>query len=429
MLIEFKFRNYRSFQDETVFSMVASSDKSLPENTIPVPSFGNRDLLRSAVIYGANAAGKTNLINAIGFVDKFVNTSMERKLNTPIKVRPFLLTLESNRAPSEFEITFLDDAAVRYQYGFHLTSERIVREWLVVYPKGSPQTWFEREHTGPFDSEPRWYFGRNMKGKNNQLAELTRPDVLFLSNAAKLNHRQLGHVFEWFQNSLRILDANDFIEMLVTYSAAKAKDDQHMHVRLCNMLKVADFGISGFDVREETYTEQNLPEDMPDELRKQLVNKKHLDVYMRHPISEEKEVSLPLEEESAGTQRFFALSGPLEEVLENGWTLFVDELDSSLHPLLVRHLISLFHNPQINPKGAQLIFNTHDTTLMDCCLFRRDQIWFVEKDRQGCSHLYPLLDFSPRKGEALAKGYLMGRYGAIPFLSEPQWGESGHAEA
>ena len=150
---------------------------------------------------------------------------------------------------------------------------------------------------------------------------------------------------------------------------------------------------------------------------------------MRHPVGSEGEVALPLEEESSGTQRLFALSGPLADVLENGWTLFVDELDASLHPLLVRYLVELFHNPQINPKGAQLIFNTHDTTLMDCCLFRRDQIWFVEKDRLGCSHLYPLLDYSPRKDEALAKGYLLGRYGAIPFLGEPQWGETQHAEA
>jgi len=186
-------------------------------------------------------------------------------------------------------------------------------------------------------------------------------------------------------------------------------------------LEIADFGISGFDVREETYTEKDLPDDMPIELRKQLVNQKHIDVFMQHQVKENITISFPIEEESSGTQRFFALSGPLNEVLKNGWTLFIDELDASLHPLLVRYLISLFHNPVSNPKGAQLIFNTHDTTLMDCCLFRRDQIWFVEKDNNGCSHLYPLLDFSPRKDEALAKGYLMGRYGAIPFLGEPNW--------
>jgi hypothetical protein len=427
MLIELKIKNFRSFREEATLSLVASTDKTLPENTILAPEFGGRSLLRSAVVYGSNAAGKSNLIAAAHFVDDFVNGSMDRKLNSPIEVAPFLLVTQPNTAPSEFEVTFIDSQDVRYQYGFHVTVKQVLREWLVAYPKGLPQTWFEREQSA--GGEPSWYFGRNLKGKNSQVAELTRPDVLFLSNAAKLNHRQLGRVFEWFQKSLRVIGADELSPYLYTYSALRAKEDEPSQERIRQLLAVADFGISGFDIREETYTEKDLPEEMPTELRNQLINKKRLDVYMRHPVGAKDEVALPLQEESNGTQRLFALSGPLADVLENGWTLFVDELDASLHPLLVRYLVELFHNPQINPKGAQLIFNTHDTTLMDCCLFRRDQIWFVEKDRQGCSHLYPLLDYSPRKDEALAKGYLLGRYGAVPFLSEPQWGEAQHVEA
>ena len=427
MLIELKIKNFRSFCEEAIMSMVASTDKTLPENTITASEFGGRSLLRSAVVYGPNAAGKSNLVAAVNFVDRFVRTSMERKLNSPIEVSPFLLVAEPNAAPSEFEITFIDEENVRYQYGFHVTTKQVVREWLVAYPKGLPQTWFEREHGD--GGEPNWFFGRNLKGKNSQVAELTRPDVLFLSNAAKLNHRQLGRVLEWFQRSLQVIGADELSPFLSTYSAARAQQDEQAQERIRNLLAVADFGISDFEVREETYTEKDLPEDMPAKLRSQLVNKKRLDVYMRHSVGSGSEVAFPLEEESKGTQRLFALSGPLADVLENGWTLFVDELDASLHSLLVRYLVELFHNPQVNPKGAQLIFNTHDTTLMDCCLFRRDQIWFIEKDRQGCSHLYPLLDYSPRKDEALAKGYLLGRYGAIPFLGEPQWGEPQHAEA
>jgi len=403
MIIEFKVKNFRSFREEAVLSMVASSDKTLLENTFPVPEFGKRNLLRSAVVYGPNAAGKTNLIAAASFMLQFIKTSMDRKIGDPIDAKPFLLIAESNEVPSEFEITFIDDNDIRYQYGFHVTSERVVREWLVAYPKGLPQTWFEREHLGDANTKPSWYFGRNLKGKNTQVAELTRPDVLFLSNAAKLNHGQLGQILQWFKKSLRVINADKASIGLSLYSAVKAKENEHDREAIRRLLKVADFGISDFEVQERTYTEKDFPEDMPAELRSQLVNKKTLDVFMRHPIVGEAEVSLPLNEESSGTQRFFALSGPLAEVLENGWTLFVDELDSSLHPLLVRYLIELFHNPQFSPKGAQLIFNTHDTTLMDCCLFRRDQIWFVERDRQSCSHLYPLLDFSPRKDEALAR--------------------------
>jgi uncharacterized protein len=427
MIIEFKIKNFRSFREEATLSMVASTDKTLPENTIATSGFGGRSLLRSAVVYGANAAGKSNLIAAANFVDDFVNMSMERKLNSPIEVTPFLLVAEPNTAPSEFEVTFIDNKDVRYQYGFHVNAKQVVREWLVAYPKDLPQTWFERVHAA--EAEPTWYFGRKLKGKNSQVAEMTRPDVLFLSNAAKLNHRQLGRVFEWFQKSLHVIGANEISPYLYTYSAARAKEDEHGQASIRRLLAVADLGISGFDVREETFTDKDFPEEVPSELRSQFINKKHLDVTMRHPVGSDSEVALPLEDESSGTQRLFALSGPLAEVLENGWTLFVDELDASLHPLLVRYLVELFHNPQMNPKGAQLIFNTHDTTLMDGCLFRRDQIWFVEKDRQGCSHLYPLLDYSPRKGEALAKGYLLGRYGAIPFLGEPQWGETQHVEA
>jgi uncharacterized protein len=427
MLVEFKIKNFRSFREETTLSMVASSDKTLLDNTVVAPEFGGRRLLCSAVVYGANAAGKSNLIEAIRFVDKFVNMSMERKLNSPIDVTPFLLVAEPNTAPSEFEITFIDDEGVRYQYGFHVTTKQVVREWLVAYPKGLPQTWFEREYTD--QAEPVWSFGRNLKGKNSQVVELTRPDVLFLSNAAKLNHRQLGHVLKWFQDSLHVMGVEELSPAVYSNSAARAKEDTQIQERIRRLLAIADFGISDFEVREETYSDKDLPEDMPSWMRSQFTNEKHLDVYMRHLVGLGKEIAFPIEEESSGTQRFFALSGPLNNVLENGWTLFVDELDASLHPLLVRYLVELFHNPQINPKGAQLIFNTHDTTLMDCCLFRRDQIWFVEKDRQGCSHLYPLLDYSPRKDEALAKGYLLGRYGAIPFLGEPQWGERQHDEA
>ena len=429
MLIEFKIKNYRSFHGEAVLSMVASPDKSLSQNILSSPAFGNRNLLHSAVIYGANAAGKTNLMSAASFMASFVNQSSERKINTPINIKPFLLTGVSNLEPIEFEVTFMDDENVRYQYGFQLTGELILREWLVAYPKGLPQTWFERESTQKDNPEPTWYFGRNLKGQNNQIADLTRPDVLFLSNAARFNHQQLSRVFRWFQKSFKVLNASELEPTLLTYSAVKAREDDRLGVDLHRLLEVADFGITGFDVHEETYTDQNLPEDMPAELRKQLVNKKHLNISMRHPINGQAEVSFPLEEESSGTQRFFALSGPLAEVLENGWTLLVDELDSSLHPLLVHYLIELFHSPRTNPKGAQLIFNTHDTTLMDSSLFRRDQIWFVEKDRQGCSHLYSLLEYSPRKGESLARGYLQGRYGAIPFLGELAWGEPEHVEA
>jgi AAA15 family ATPase/GTPase len=429
MLIEFKFKNFRSFKDETVLSMVASSDKTLIENTYSVRVFGKRRLLQSAVVYGPNAAGKTNLISAAAFVDSFINGSADRKVNTPIEIKPFMFSSDSQLEPSQFEMTFVDNDNVRYQYGFRLNREQILGEWLVAYPKGLPQTWFEREMSKETGMKSEWHFGRNLKGQNNQIAELTRPDVLFLSNAVKLNHSQLSQVQKWFQINLRVVDASEFSFALYAYSASRANIDEDIKKEIIRLLEVTDFGISGFNIKEEAYSDQDFPDDLSSELRNELKKGKHFSVTMNHQTDQKTQVSLPLEEESSGTQRFFSLGGPILEVLQNGWTLFVDELDSSLHPLLVQFLVKLFHNPKTNPKGAQLIFNTHDTTLMDSNLFRRDQIWFVEKDRKGCSHLYSLLEYSPRQGKSLAKGYLQGRYGAIPFLGEFGLGEKDHGEA
>ena len=319
-------------------------------------------------------------------------------------------------------MTFIDDENVRYQYGFSVTTEKVINEWLVAYPKGLPQTWFERSLILENESDYAWNFGRNLKGQNTQISDLCRSDVLFLSIAAKLNHKQLNKVFRWFQKNIRVLDINDMLPILSYHFAELARESKKLQAEICKYLEVADIGISGFDVFEETTTSEDFPDDVSSEMAQFFKNKKRLKLSMHHPINDGKNVSLPWEVESKGTQHFFGLSIPLSDVLKNGWTLFVDELDSSLHPNLVRFIIELFHNSKTNPKGAQIIFNTHDTTIMDNELFRRDQIWFVEKNRQNSSHLYSLLDYSPRKEENLSKYYLQGRYGAIPFLGEWKWG-------
>lgn len=417
MLIEFKVKNFRSFKDEAVLSMVASADKSLPDNSSAVENFGKRRILHSAAIFGANAAGKTNLINAAAFVDDFVNSCAERKIGEPIDVQPFLLSVEPNTEPSEFELTFIDEEGIRYQYGFHINKKQVISEWLVAYPKGSPQTWYEREINTESESGYDWSFGRNLKGQNTQISELCRPDVLFLSMAAKLNHKQLGNVFNWFRKGIYILNSKDLSPAQTVKFIDKLKDPTWEKIIL-QFLNSADLGISGFKVQKQNFKAEDLPEGMPIELKNMILDQPQSIVTMQHRIRDNKEVYLPLDQESMGTQQLFALSVPLNSMLMNGRTLFIDELDASLHPLLVKYIIKLFHNPITNPKGAQLIFNTHDTTIMDQELFRRDQIWFVEKDEEGCSHLYSLLEYSPRNKEALSKNYLQGRYGSIPFIED-----------
>jgi uncharacterized protein len=416
MIIEFRFKNFRSFKDEAVLSFVASSDTLLKINTKDISNFGGRQLVKSAVIFGPNAAGKTNIINAIEFFDKFISNSKDKPIEVPIDTSPFLLDKESATNPSEFEIIFIDSDNIRYQYGFHISKEKVIREWLIAYPHGYSQTWFDR--TINKNGKTEWYFGRNLKGKNKQISSFTLDDVLFLSKAPSLNHSQLKEIYEWLHNNLRIISIRDINDLLLTYTASKVIENSKYKKVINSLLSLADFGISNFDVREEVYTEKDLPKEMPIELKKQILDSKHIDVYMRHQIDENEDIEFPIDLESNGTKQFFKLSVPILDVLLNGYALFIDELDSSLHPLLVKYLIKLFHNETINDKGAQLIFNTHDTNLLDNTLFRRDQIWFVEKDKRGQSHLYPLLEYNPRKDESLSKGYLMGRYGAIPYISE-----------
>lgn len=426
MLIQFRFRNFTSFRDETVFSMVASKDASLLDyNTSPIETLRKQRLLRSSVIYGANAAGKSNLVKALAFVKKLVRRSADQSPGNPIKVQPFLLSESTATAPSEFELSFIVDG-VRYQYGFSVDHQRVHEERLTAYPKGLPQKWFER--TPATDSnESEWYFGPFLKGERERLASLTRSDVLFLSLAARLNHKQLSEVYQWFAARLRILDANSVVPHYL-YTADRASKNEQFRNRIRHLLNIADFGITDISIERSEVSPDELPEDMPEELRNLIVSGAirsvdSFNVRVRHQAKDllGAYTSLQFEDESNGTQRYFALSGPWIDSLQEGYTLVVDELDASLHPHLVRALISMFHNPDLNLGNAQLIFNTHDTTLLDTSLFRRDQIWFVEKDNSGASHLYSLLEYSPRKDEALAKGYLQGRYGAVPILGDPVW--------
>jgi len=421
MLIEFRVGNFKSFKDEQVFSMVASSDNSLLENIQSPPSLGKQKLVSSAVIYGHSAAGKSNFIEAIRFAEDFITNSISLDSESEINVQPFLLNNDSTIASSLFEFTFLHQNT-RYQYGFTVDRKRVYEEWLIAYPKGLPQSWFERKPK-PDSEDSEWYFGPRLSGEKVKLQELTRKDALFLSVAVAFNNKQLLEVYRWFSAQLRFFNAtsrNPFSEM---FMATKIKEDGNYKEKVRTLLQKADLGIIDFMV-EEKQRDNPIPSDMPAEFQRVLKELNSLsssqtrtEVQLKHKKESSNDgVFFPWNYESLGTRKLFNIAGPLFDTLEKGYILVVDELDTSLHPVLVKALIEMFHNPEINQKGAQLIFNTHNTILLDTSLFRRDQIWFVEKDNSGVSHLYPLLDFRPRKDEALQKGYLQGRYGAIPII-------------
>jgi uncharacterized protein len=416
MLVEFRVKNFRSLRDEQVLSLVASKDKSLRDtHTLATGVSAAPALLKSAVVYGANASGKSNLIKALQFMRGVVNESAAfMQPGQVFTVQPFRLDAEFAKLPSEFEITFLV-AGVRYQYGFALTPERVVNEHLLVYKAFKPQRWFTRR----FDAESNkdvYEFGPGLKGPKHLWEGATRTNSLFLSMAVQLNSEDLRPIFDWFVNRLVIFNEqtqlNPQVSIKMLQHAAGRKE-------ICNFLSAADISISEISVETRKVLRQAVHLDLnagktevrPEEMDEHTLRFVH--------VTERGEAVFDLMDESSGTRNLLFLTGPVLDILSKGLTLVIDELDTSLHTLLVRELVRLFHRAEINTGGAQLIFTTHDTSLLDAQdLFRRDQVWFVEKDRNQASALVGLAEFSPRKNEALERGYLIGRFGGIPFLSQ-----------
>lgn len=419
MLIEFTVKNYRSFWETQTLSMAAGATKDLQEeNSFPSPIEGLPRLLRSSVIYGANGAGKSNFIDALDFMQEFVVfSSKESQEGEHITSKPFLLHPGSETTASEFEVFFLQ-GDIRYQYGFAVTRERVVHEWLFAYPSNRAQRWFERAYN-PETEKEEWYFGPKFSGQKKTWQESTRANALFLSTAVQLNSEQLKPLFTWFQKLIIIRHGESFDPGFTASSCEKGESYED----ILSLLQGADIAVDGIEIKEKEIDRLRFPSDMPDEVKKaiqkDLLGKPVKKVFFQHNIGAEGESCLlPLEEESDGTQKLFSYAAPLLDVLKNGRVLVVDELDNSFHPHLVRFLLSLIHDSTSNEKNGQLIFSTHDTSVLDTKILRRDQIWFMEKDGDQATQLYPLSDFHPRKKEALEKGYLQGRFGAVPCIGE-----------
>ena len=417
MLLEFNVTNFRSLRDRQTFSMVANTGKELIEtNTFKTTAHTEYHLLRSATLYGANASGKSNVLKALDAMRRIVLSSgSSNQRGDSLKVHPFRLDKNSSQAPSEFEVTFIVDE-VRYQYGFSATAERIHDEWLLAYPKGRPQQWFERswnEEKKAYD----WQLGSNLTGEKHLWKKSTRDNALFLSTAVQLNSKQLQPIYDWFDTTLRISDTEGWGH---GFSASLCEKDEK--TQMMDYLRAADLNIEDVKIDREPFNVEALPDDMPASIKELIANdmkdKQMTNINMMHKTSEGKEVNFDFAtDESEGTQRLFSFAGPWIDSLANGYVLFVDELHNSLHPNLVKFLVSLFHSDKTNPKNAQLVFTTHETSILNQEVFRRDQIWFCEKDKQQATTLYPLSDFKPRNDQNLELAYLSGRFGALPYVS------------
>lgn len=416
MLLEFRVRNYRSIRDEQVLSLVASSDRELGDTHLAQTGLKNLPRsVRSAVVYGPNASGKSTLLFALNYMRAVIAESATViQPGQTYNVQPFKLDEAFAGEPTSFELTFMLDG-VRHQYAFAMTPQRIVSEFLLVYRTAKPTQWFSRRLLD--DGETYDYdFSPYLTGTRKLWRDSTRPNALFLSTAAQLNSELLGPVFRWLVESIVYLPPGTNLNHEFT-TALLATDQGRATIR--DFLLAADISITDVQAVPRKGFRQRLVFHASGISPASREESEFLVPIFEHATSKGS-AQFELNEESHGTQRLYGLVAPVLDILRRGRVLVVDELDSSLHTLLVRRLISMFHDPVLNENGAQLIFSTHDTSLLDHTLFRRDQIWFTEKDSDQATRLYPLTDFSPRKQEAWERGYLMGRYGAVPFFSERQ---------
>ena len=421
MLIQFSVINYKSFRDKATLSLVASNyDKKVREadNVTEFNDFSFR-LLKSAVMYGPNASGKSKFFEAFNFVRNYVRDSAtDFTAGDKIPVEPFLLDETSNNEPSEFEVIFLHNG-LRYRYGFELTEEKVLSEWL--YEKATKEIELFYRDEQSITTHPKKFKKGGVIAKQG----FVRENQLFLSRAVQFNDEISETLYESL-GKLRTLSGLD--EKGFQGYTMSLLDKADYKQKILKLLEAADLDIE--DIEVEKLDADNLPTDLPKSL-KEFIKKESLDnekVFVSDVLTKRWKYNQKEEKvgfahfsmddmESSGTKKFFALTGPIIDTLENGHTLFVDELDSKLHPNLVEKIVSLFNSKILNPHNAQLIFNTHNTNLLDSGLLRRDQIWFVEKDSCGSSALHSLSDFKKiRKNEALESNYLRGKYGAIPYL-------------
>jgi len=418
MIIELVVENYRSIKEKQSFSLAKSSSIELENNSFIPTASGSPALLNSAAIYGANAAGKSNFVRALATMQSIVvDSARESKRGDKLKVTPFKLSESTCNSPTEFEVVFIADN-VKYQYGFSTTRERVLEEWLFAFPNGKPQRWFIRA----FDKELgdyAWNFGSFLTGKKQLWKDSTRANSLFLSTSVMLNSEQLKPVYDWFNNTLKTTDISGWNS---AYTASLCMDAENKK-EVLNFLKAADLDIEDIIVKSKTVDSSYFPENMPlsikDKILEELSDEEFYEVKTVHTNDSGNKVPFDFEDESDGTQKLFSFAGPWIDSLKKGKVLFIDELHDSLHPTIVRFLVNLFHDKKSNQNNAQLIFTTHETSILDQKVFRRDQVWFCNKEKDQSTSLYSLTDFSPRKGvENLEKSYLSGRYGALPLISK-----------
>jgi AAA15 family ATPase/GTPase len=421
MLLEFSIANFLSFKTKETLNLMASSISEFADtNVIHV---GRHNLLKGAVIYGANASGKTNFIRAMSTMRRLVLNSFEQSSVTGLGIAPFLLNTTTEKAPSLFEVVFLIDET-RYRYGFEVDDNIVQAEWLYAAEKEAEKPLFVREKDGIEVMDKLFPEGRDLE-------ERTRDNALFLSVVDQFNGRVAKRIIQWFNRYfVTVSGLRHEGYKGITFAMLQNKLTQPILKRFYNEL---DLGFDDITLYRTRFDPKQIPQDIPEELSKQLITDLQdsfkIDIHTIHTKYDDNNKAAGTVEfdmrsqESSGTNKLFNISGPVFDALHDGGTLIVDELDASMHSLLTLAIVRLFNSKIFNPKNAQLIFATHDTNVLAYGNYRRDQIFFIERDNFGASSIYSLVEYKEegktiRKDRSFEKDYIEGRYGAIPYIEQ-----------
>jgi len=402
MLIDFTIENFKSIKEAQTFSLLATGTREHKGNVFRTKE-GMR-LLKTAVIYGANGSGKTNLVEAIRTMTHFIHNSTDAKLGEGIRYHmPFKLDRRCLNEPTKCEIEFIGTDDIRYLYKISFNAIEVFEEALFFYPKKQEAKLFSREKGKEIE------FGDSLKGAKKSIENQLLPNHLFLSKAANSNHKHLGLVYQSLHKIMIVDTSQSHWLLKQTVEASLSLKDEQLQKKMDTLLNYADTGVHRVELRNvQSDPFSPSPNYAP---------------FTTHTLFEDGErigeTAFNLLEESKGTQQMYALGGVLFTALSEGRSVCVDELDVSFHSLMTEYIVRLFHNPEVNKHNAQLIFSTHDTAVLKSDLFRRDQVWFAEKDYFGASNIYSLSEFEFDKVRAnipFDKWYLSGRFGALPLV-------------
>ncbi len=427
MLLRFSVDNYRSFGREMILDLSASNGiKDNPGKGFFQISPSER-VLNSVAIYGANSSGKSNFLMAVGTMRKMVLQSVRLNEGDTLPYDPFLLSTTEQR-PTRFEVKYFEpESRSTFTYGFEYNEESIIREWLIAkMPRRSEKRLLYRESGQSLQLDAENY-DEGVRASNTLTLNKNR---LFLSLAGQAGGAISNRVINWFKSGLRTLSGIE--DTYSQYTRRRVFDDEKSKSLVQDFIAKMDLGFNTIIPQKVDIESLGFPQGLPQELITQLKKDPIIRISSIHNVYDEHggvAKTLPFdmdEHESAGSRKIFNLSGPILDALSSGMTLLVDELDSKMHPLISRRLVEMFNSPEENPYSAQLVFTTHDTNLLSRDVFRRDQIWFTEKDKTEQTTIYPMmkaqeynsqLNHAPRSDSNYQKNYIQGLYGAIPFLT------------